>query len=139
MPVMWCLANPKLGEREVIAALLERDHHLVRDGQVILADKGFAGATSKPFLDDQLGVHLVRPDRKDETQPGHGDLAAHAPVDRVGLRHPQRPARPRTTRRPHPAGVYARVAQRLLAMAAGIWHNWTTGAPSKRSLIAYDH
>jgi hypothetical protein len=24
-------------------------------------------------------------------------------------------------------------------MAAGIWHNWNTGTPAKRSLIAYDH
>ena len=32
-----------------------------------------------------------------------------------------------------------RVAQRLLALAAAIWHNWATGAPDKRSLIAYDH
>jgi hypothetical protein len=24
-------------------------------------------------------------------------------------------------------------------MAAGIWHNWTTGVTSKRSLTAYDH
>ncbi|MDQ0808341.1 hypothetical protein QFZ63_000055 [Streptomyces sp. B3I7] len=40
MPVTWCLANPKLGEREVMVALLERDHHLIRAGQVILADKG---------------------------------------------------------------------------------------------------
>lgn len=39
MPVTWCLASPKLGEREVMAALAERDHHLVRAGQVILADK----------------------------------------------------------------------------------------------------
>jgi hypothetical protein len=31
------------------------------------------------------------------------------------------------------------VAQRLLAMAAGIWHNWMTGVTSKRSLTAYDH
>jgi hypothetical protein len=38
-----------------------------------------------------------------------------------------------------PAGVYARVAQRLLALAAAIWHNWRVDAPSKRSLIAYDH
>jgi len=35
--------------------------------------------------------------------------------------------------------VFIRVAQRLLAMAAAIWHNWQTGATSKRSLIAYDH
>jgi hypothetical protein len=38
-----------------------------------------------------------------------------------------------------PAGVFTRVAQRLLAMAAGIWHNWTTSVTSKRSLTAYDH
>jgi hypothetical protein len=37
------------------------------------------------------------------------------------------------------AGVYARVAARLLALAAAIWHNWATGAPVKRSLTAYDH
>jgi len=38
-----------------------------------------------------------------------------------------------------PAGVFTRVAQRLLAMAAAIWHNWTTGVTSKRSLTAHDH
>lgn len=42
MPIMWCLAHPKIGEREVVAALLERDHHLIRSGQVLRADKGFA-------------------------------------------------------------------------------------------------
>jgi len=35
--------------------------------------------------------------------------------------------------------VFTRIAQRLLAMAAGIWDNWTTGMASKRSLIAFDH
>jgi hypothetical protein len=54
MPVMWCLAHPKLDEREVIAAVLEVDHHLVVDGQVILADKGFAGRDFEAVL-DQLG------------------------------------------------------------------------------------
>lgn len=38
-----------------------------------------------------------------------------------------------------PAGVFTRVAQRLLAMAATIWHNWNTNTARKRSLIAYDH
>ncbi|AKG46840.1 transposase [Streptomyces xiamenensis] len=32
MPVTWCLAHPKLGEREAMTALLERDHRLVRAG-----------------------------------------------------------------------------------------------------------
>ena len=36
-------------------------------------------------------------------------------------------------------GVGARVAQRILAMTAAIWHNRTTGQPVTRSLIAYDH
>ncbi|MEO7016828.1 MAG: IS982 family transposase, partial [Leifsonia sp.] len=36
-------------------------------------------------------------------------------------------------------GVYSRVAARLLALAAAIWHNWLIDAPNKRSHIAYDH
>jgi hypothetical protein len=36
-------------------------------------------------------------------------------------------------------GVWVRVAQRLLALAAGVWFNWQLGAPVKRSLVAYDH
>lgn len=47
MPVTWCLANPKPEEREVIAALLERDYHLIRAGQVILADRASPAGSSK--------------------------------------------------------------------------------------------
>ena len=36
-------------------------------------------------------------------------------------------------------GIYARIAQRLLAMAACIWHNLASGEPVKRSLTAYDN
>jgi hypothetical protein len=35
--------------------------------------------------------------------------------------------------------VWIRVAQRLLALAAGVWFNWQLEAPVKRSLVAYDH
>nr|WP_246094946.1 IS982 family transposase [Streptomyces roseicoloratus] len=138
MPVTWCLANPKIGEREVMAALLEHDHHLVRQGQVILADKGFAGKEFETFVSERLGAHLVRPDRKDEPVR-HGKIARvrqwiEAVIDtlkgQLSLEHHGG----RT-----PAGVFARTGQRLLALAAGIWHNWTTGAAVKRSLIAYDH
>jgi hypothetical protein len=38
-----------------------------------------------------------------------------------------------------PAGLWARVVQRLLALNAAIRHNWQIGAPVKRSLIACDH
>ena len=138
MPVIWGLANPKLGEREVMTALLEADHHLVHTGQVLLGDKGFAGADFERFITDELDAHFVRPDRKNEpvrfgklarvrqwveavfdTLKGQLDLEAHG-------------ARTLT-------GVYVRVAQRLLALTTVIWHNWIIGAASKRSLIAYDH
>jgi hypothetical protein len=36
-------------------------------------------------------------------------------------------------------GVTVRIAQRLLALTAAIWHNRATGQPVTRSLIAYDH
>jgi hypothetical protein len=36
-------------------------------------------------------------------------------------------------------GVAVRVAQRILAMTAAIWHDRRTSAPVLRSLIAYDH
>jgi hypothetical protein len=36
-------------------------------------------------------------------------------------------------------GVAIRVAQRVLAMAAAIWRNHKTGAPTMRSLVAFDH
>jgi len=31
------------------------------------------------------------------------------------------------------------VAQRLLALAAGVWFNWQLGVPDRRSLLAFDH
>jgi hypothetical protein len=138
MPVTWCLANPKLGEREVMAALLERDHHLIQAGQVILADKGFAGREFEAFATDRLGAHLVRPDRKDEPAR-FGKIARvrqwiEAVIDTLKGQLSLEQHGGRT-----PAGVFARTAQRLLALATAIWHNWHTGATVKRSLIAYDH
>lgn len=138
MPVIWGLANPKIGERETTQVLLDHDCHLVHDGQVIMADKGFAGKEFEAFVTDELGAHLVRPDRKDE-KPRFGALGGirqwvESVFDtlkgQLGLeQHGGRTVE----------GVYARVAAKLLALAAGIWHNWLIDAPNKRSLIAYDH
>jgi hypothetical protein len=138
MPVIWGLAHPGIGEREAVTALLERDHHLVRAGQVILGDKGFAGRDFQAFITGELNAHLIRPDRKDET-PRFGRLARHrqwieAIIDTLKGQLTLEDHGGRTL-----AGVYARVAARLLALAAAIWHNWRTGAPVKRSLLAYDH
>jgi hypothetical protein len=138
MPVIWGLAHPGIGEREVTAALLERDHDLVRAGQVILGDKGFAGRDFENYITGTLGAHLIRPDRKGET-PRFGRLARcrqwiEAIIDTLKGQLTLEQHGGRTL-----AGVYARVAARLLALAAAIWHNWQTGAPVKRSLLAYDH
>lgn len=137
MPVMWCLAHPKLGEREVVAALLEHNHHLIRDGQVLLADKGFAGKEFKQTT-EAMGLRLLRPDRKDETYT-HGNLGGV----RQWIESVNQTLKGQLDLEAHggrtPAGVFTRIAQRLLAMAAAIWHNWTTGITGKRSLTAYDH
>jgi hypothetical protein len=49
-----------------MTALLQADHHLVRTGQVLLGDNGFAGRDFQAFITNQLGTHLVRPDRRNE-------------------------------------------------------------------------
>jgi hypothetical protein len=48
MPILWALADPKLGERKVLAAMLEVDADLVRErpSLLLISDKGFP---SKPF------------------------------------------------------------------------------------------
>lgn len=138
MPIIWGLATPTLGEREVVAALLARDHHLIRAGQVIIGDKGFAGADFEAFIHDQLGAQLLRPDRKNEPVR-HGNLARirqwiEAIFDTLKGQLTLEAHGGRTL-----TGVYARIGARLLALATAIWHNWRIGAPVKRSLIAYDH
>lgn len=134
---MWCLANPKLGEREVVAALLQHNHHLIREGQILLADKGFAGREFKQAT-DAMGLRLLRPDRKDETYR-NGNLGGV----RQWIESVNQTLNGQLDLEEHggrtPTGVFTRVAQRLLATAAAIWHNWATGATSKRSLTAYDH
>jgi hypothetical protein len=141
MPIMWALANAKMGEREVLAAMLEVDTELIasRDGILLISDKGFASADFERFLAQQ-GITLLRPSRKKErerygqpmlkkvrqliesvndTLKGQLDLEFHGG---------------RTCE-----GVAIRIAQRVMALAAAIWFNNKTGAPVTRSLIAFDH
>lgn len=140
IPVAWCLANPKIGEREVAADLLDHARELgsLATGTVVLADKGLAGKTIERYAAEQIGVLLARPDRTDEKRR-FGNLAGmrqwvESVFDTLKDQLALESHGGRT-----PAGVYARVAQRLLALTTAIWHNWRVNATDKRSLIAYDH
>jgi hypothetical protein len=131
LPVAWCLATPKLGEREVVAAMLDHEPGRLRPGLLIVADKGFAGREFAQLVVG-YGAWLLRPDRADEPRRD-GSLGRWRQwiestfdtlKDQLGLeRHGGRT----------PAGVWVRVAQRLLALATGIWWNWEIGASDKRS------
>jgi hypothetical protein len=137
----FALANPKLdGERETVRVMLEKQPaNRPAPGTALVADKGFAGQDFEEFLaGDDLELTLVRPARKNEEtgRPFPNWLRQRVEAiiwtlkNQLGLeRHGGRV----------PAGLWARVVQRLLALNAAIWHNWMTGAPVKRSLIAYDH
>jgi hypothetical protein len=134
-PVAWCLASPKLGEREVAMALLDRGS--LRPGQVLIVDKGLASAEVDRHLDG-LEAILVRPDRRDEParfgslRPVRQWIESVIDTLKGQLGLEQHGGRT-------PAGVHTRVAQRLVALAAAIWFNWQLGAEHKRSLVAYDH
>ena len=110
----------------------------LRPGLTLIGDKGFAGRDFEDLVTAGFGLRLVRPDRRDEA-PRHGSigwirqwiesvndtLKGQLDLERHGGR---------TTE-----GIYARIAQRLLAMAVCIWHNWAAGEPVRRSLIAFDN
>ncbi|WP_405765703.1 IS982 family transposase [Streptomyces sp. NBC_01538] len=67
MPILWALASPKIGEREVLAAMLEIDAGLLaqRESILLISDKGFAGKAFEKDLAGQ-GIQLLRPSRKRE-------------------------------------------------------------------------
>ena len=137
----FSLANPKLhGERDQARRTLERQPaNRPAPGTAVVTDKGLSGhGTEEFFAAGHLGLTLIRPARKDETQPRPFPNWLRQRVEAViwtlknqlGLeRHGAR----------LPTGLWARIIQRLLALNACIWHNWLIGAPVKRSLIAYDH
>jgi hypothetical protein len=85
MPAAWCLANPKLGEREAAEALLDRAARqgVLGPGMVVLADKGLAGREFDQFVAD-LEVLLARPDRAEEPYR-FGNLGGYANGSRRSL------------------------------------------------------
>src|SRR4051812_23946174 len=132
-PVGFELAPANAPERVVGAELLER---VLAVGEIVIADKGFAGTEFEQHI-AALGGRLLRPDRKDE-QPRFGSLGGirqwiestfDTLKDQLSLeRHGGRTL----------AGLVSRIARRLLALTAVLLHNWQTGNPG-RHLTAYDH
>jgi hypothetical protein len=137
----FALANPKLaGERDTARTMLEdQPANRPAPGTAIVTDKGLSGeSTEEFFASPGLELALIRPARKDEKKPRYFPNWLRQRVEAIiwtlknqlGLeRHGGRV----------PAGLWARIIQRLLALNTAIWHNWAIGAPVKRSLIAYDH
>lgn len=141
MPITWALANPKIDEREVLAAMLDREPDLATDrpGLLIIADKGFA---SKEFETDPAfrGSQLLRPSFKREKRRKGESLLKSV---RQLIESVNDTLKGQLDLEQHGGrtfeGVAARVAQRILAMAAAVWHNHKAGAPVLRSLTAFDH
>lgn len=133
MPIAFELAPANAPEREVAAEMLRR---VELEGYTVIADKGFAGEEFEALM-AELGALFLRPDRKDE-QARFGGLGGvrqwvESIIDTI---------KGQLSLEEHGAhtmpGLITRIAQRLLALAAGLWHNWNTGQPG-RHLTAYDH
>jgi hypothetical protein len=141
LPITFALANPKLDEREVAIDMFEHDPTLLegRNGQTILADKGYVSASFELLLAER-GVELVRPARKDEA-PRRG--ARQLTSMRQIIESVNDTLKGQLSLEQHgghsPQGVTVRILQRLLALTAAIWHNHHSGQPVLRSLVAYDH
>lgn len=138
MPHGFCLAPANEPEREVAATLLDRMRRTdsLHGDELIVGDKGFAGEEFEQVV-RSLAVGLLRPDRCDE-QPRFGSLGGlrqwiESIIDTTKGQLSLERHGGRTLE-----GVWARICQRVLALAIGVWHNWQIGKPG-RGFTAYDH
>ena len=134
----FILVNPKMyGELEATLLMLDVVGNHPPPGSTVVGDKGFRGRGFEAELLRQ-GLVVVRPACGNEVDPGlfptwlrqRVEAVIGTLKDQFGIEHPGAHK---------PDGLFTRVIQRLLALNAGIWHNWQTGAQRKRSLIAFDH
>jgi hypothetical protein len=121
------LAPADQPEREVALRLLPQALH---GGEQIVCDKGYAGREFAAEVEARFAAEVLRPSRKDEPDgPVHLAMIRQriesvfwTLKDRLGLeRH-----RARTL-----TGLRARIASKLLALAAGVWVNTLLGLPSR--------
>lgn len=122
--ILWAADRP---EREVAAELLPR---VVRGGEAVVCDKGYAGAEFAEHAASTYGATVLRPARKTEPDNGLHLSSIRQRIesifwtlkDQLGLEA----HRARTLH-----GLRARIASKLLAYSAGIWLNWLLGRPSR--------
>lgn len=132
-PIAFELAPADAPEREVAREMLER---VPLAGHVVIADKGFAGAEFEGWMADR-GADFMRPDRKNE-RPRFGSLGRIRQwIESVFWTCKGQLGLERHGARTLP-GLCARVGMRLLALAAGLFHNAMIGRPG-RSFAAYGH
>jgi Transposase DDE domain len=141
LPVLFAIAGAKADEREVLPGMLENAGDVVdaHPGQTLIGDKNYFGKDFEKQL-TRRELALLRPVRKGEARRAgqnlfkplrqviesvNWTLKGQLDLERHGGRTP--------------AGIYARILARILALTAAIWHNDKTGQHVKRSLLAYDH
>ena len=133
MPIAFDLFPANMPERDAATEILRRTE---LDGYRIIADKGLAGTDFEQLV-SSLGARLLRPDRSNEPRR-HGSLG---PI-RQWIESAINTLKGQLSLEQHGAhtieGLAVRVAQRLLALAACLWHNWHIHEPG-RHLTAYDY
>src|SRR3954468_12313281 len=141
LPVGFAVSGAKADEREVLLGILEADPALTagRSGQTVIADRHYYGRQFEATLNGH-GITLLRPARAGE--PPRPGAPLFKPLRQV-IESINDTFKGQLDLEHHgghtPLGVWVRVLQRVLALTAAIWHNDHIGAPTPRSLIAYDH
>jgi len=126
-PIAFELAPANAPERQVAMEMLER---VGLAGHTVIADKGFSGREFEGFMADR-GAAFLRPDRKDE-RPRFGSLGSvRQRIESVFWTCKGQLGLERHGARTMP-GLFARIGIRLLALSAGLWHNWQIDAPGRR-------
>ena len=133
MPIAFELAPANEPEREVVAGMLEG---VDLDGYTVIGDKGLSGAEIEELV-ASLGGAFLRPDRRGEAARFGNLGGVRQWIEAIFDQLKDQLSLERHGAHTLP-GLRTRVAQRLLALGACVWHNWEIGEPG-RSLISYDH
>lgn len=131
-PRAFTLASPKRDEREVGVELLGRTNRA--GGELLIGDKGYAGREFAKAVAD-LEARILRPARNDEPTSGLHLAPIRQRVESIFWT-----CKDILTLERHGArtlvNLRVRIAQRFLALAAGISLNYRLGRPS-RALVDY--